>query len=286
MRLRLILIPCSIALCLAAVPLGPSRIQPVSAIPNPSLTECEKLPTPEGFAALVQTDVLAMLNASMSRYRCEVQGYKCTMLKQERVQGKLGKLEIIDVTFREDPFTVLMKWREGAGMASATLYAKGENNGKLKARTILGIQDSDPNGFLARQSSRFSILDFGIYRGTLRTFNVWKAARDRGCLNVQYLGVRPVPELNGRMCHWIRRTVDPPEVDNFSLNDTEVRSPKDHPKDAIGQVTIMIDVETWLHLGSDIRHPDGSLIATYYFRDLVLNPKLDRSELMPDQLKK
>lgn len=286
MTIRPILIPITIALCLAAVPVAPPRTNSTIPTAIPKFTDCQKLPSPEEFATLAKTDVLAMLNASMSRYKCEVRGYACTMQKQERVKGSPGKLEIIDIAFRDDPFAVVMKWKEGAGLATATLYAKGDNNGQLKARTLLGLQDSDPNGFLARQSSRFSILDFGIYRGTLRTYTIWKRARDNGTLKVEYLGTKPVKELNDRVCHLIRRTVDPTEVDNFSMADTEVRSPATYPKEAIGQVTIMVDVETWLHLGSDIRHPDGSLIAGYYFRDLKLNPKFDREQFHPNILKK
>jgi Protein of unknown function (DUF1571) len=286
MTLRILLLPVAVALCFAAAPLGPPR-PPKAIAAGPTLTDCEKLPTAGEFAALARTDALAMLNASMSRYRCEVKGYTCVMQKQERVGGSLGKVEIIDVAFRDDPFAVVMKWRQGAGLANATLYAKGENNGQLLAKSFIGlVTPSDPGGALARRSSRFTILDFGIHRGALRTHTIWKAASDRGTLKTEYLGTKPVPELNGRLCHWIRRTVDPPEVDNFSMADGEVRSPARSPKDAIGQVTIMIDVETWLHLGSDIRHPDGSLIASYYFRDVKLNPKFDREQFLPSTLKK
>jgi hypothetical protein len=287
MSFRILRIPIAIALCLAVAPVGPPRVTPASTAPAPVLTECEKLPTPVQFAELARTDALAMLNASMSRYRCIVRGYTCVLLKQERIGGSLGKPEVIDVAFRDDPFAVVMKWRQGAGLANATLYAKGENNGQLLAKSFIGlVTPSDPGGSLARRSSRFSITDFGIYRGTLRTYTVWKSAQDRGTLKTEYLGVKPVPELNGRVCHLIKRTVDPPEVDNFSLQETDVRSPAQFPKDAIGAVTIMLDVETWLHLGSDIRHPDGTLIASYYFRDLVMNPKFDREQFLPSILKK
>lgn len=282
---RLLLLPAALALCLTAVPVGPPKARSV-AVTGPALIECQKLPTAAEFAELAKTDAVAMLNASMSRYRCEVRGYTCVMQKQERVRGTLGPVEIIDIAFRDDPFAVVMKWKQGAGLASATLYAKGENNGQLLAKTFLGVTPSDPNGSLAQRSSRFSILDFGIHRGALRTYTIWKRAKDAGRLKTEYLGTKPVPELKGRVCHLVRRTVDPIEVDNFSMADTEVRSPEKFPKDAIGQVTIMIDVETWLHLGSDIRHPDGSLIAGYYFRDVKLNPTFDREQFLPGILKK
>ncbi len=276
----------TVVVCLAAAPNGPPLAQTPAGVVVPTLLTRNELPAPEQFAELAKTDALGMLNASMSRYRNDVRGYTCTMLKQERVKGTLGPKEVIEVAFRDEPFAVFLKWTEGAGLASATLFAQGENKGNLKAKSFVGVTDSDPNGFMPRQSSRFSILDFGIYRGTLRTYAAWKRAQDRGTLKVEYLGTKPIPELNGRVCHVLRRTCEPTEVDNFSMTDTDVKSPDKYPKEAIRTATIMLDAETFLHVGSDIRGPNDVLLAAYYFRDLHMNPRFDREQFLPSILTK
>ena len=63
--------------------------------------------------ALAETDPTAFLEACIRRYDREVKGYHCTLHKQERLEGKLQPSEVIDVDFREKPFSVLMDWRKG-----------------------------------------------------------------------------------------------------------------------------------------------------------------------------
>jgi Protein of unknown function (DUF1571) len=284
--IRAVLMLFSLFACLASVPVGPSTPKPLT---QPSTSAGETAPSTiskSEFAELAKTDVLAMLKSSLHRYQAEVRGYRCLLHKQERVNGTLGKVELIQVALRDDPFAVHLRWKEGAGLATATLYSEGENRGQLKVQTFLGLQDSDPNGILARQSARYSILDFGIYRGTLRTYQTWKNAEKTGRLQVEYLGTKPIPECNNRVCHVIRRTCVPWEVDNFLISDQVRKSPELYPKDAIQFASIMIDAETFLHIGSDLRHPDGTLIAAYYFRDLELNPIFDRNQFRLSSLTK
>jgi outer membrane lipoprotein-sorting protein len=41
------------------------------------------------------------------------------------------------------------------------------------------------------------------------------------------------------------------------------------------KLTIWIDCDTLMQVGSDLRDADGEFIAEYYFRDIELNPKFD-----------
>ena len=286
---RLILFVFVIAICLAVAPVGRPTVQTFIAtpLPVPTILTCDALPSNEQFAILARTDPIAMMQASLSRYSCEIRGYTCTMQKQERLGGKLGLEEVIRVAFRDDPFAVLMKWERGAGLATATLYARGENNGKMKVRSFIGLNtDTDPTGRMARQSSRFAITDSGIYRGTLRSHRVWSASRDRGELKVAFAGTKTVLACGNRLCHVIVRTCDNPEIDNFSLDEPDLRKVTDFPLEALGKVTLMYDAETWLQVGTEIQRPDGSLLATYYFRDIVLNPTFDPQQFHPSALSK
>ncbi|QEL19665.1 DUF1571 domain-containing protein [Limnoglobus roseus] len=280
---RLLLFLFLVVVCLLAVPNGPPLAQTPATVVAPTLLTHDQMPTVEEFAHLAKTNPMAMLNASMSRYRADVRGYTCTMEKSESVKGGDFTTEIVDVSFRDDPFAVVMQWRGKRGYVDpiATLYAKGENGGNVKVRTRLTDADTDPIGIIAQQTSRFSIQDFGIYRGTLRTYTVWKRAADQGKLKYEYVETKPIPQLNDRVCHVVRRTCDPPEVDNFTLTDTEIRSAAKFPKEAIGRVTLMFDSMTFLQVGSKIDRPDGKPLAEYYFRDLKMNPTFG-----PDQFKK
>ena len=88
-----------------------------------------------------------------------------------------------------------------------------------------------------------------------RTLASWVCAQKRGCLHIEYLGLKPIPELNNRVCYILHRTgYDKPE------------------HDGVTDLVAYIDKETWLHTGSVLRDAKGELIAAYFFRDVQINP--------------
>src|SRR5438876_11526647 len=82
---------------------------------------------------LAKEDPIAFLENCLTRYDREVKGYSLTMQKQERLEGKLQKKEIIEVHYREGPakdgHSVFMRWLEGARLAARVVYVDGENMG-------------------------------------------------------------------------------------------------------------------------------------------------------------
>lgn len=190
-------------------------------------------------------------------------GYRCHFIKQERVKGNLREPEKLRVNFRTDPFSVHMYWLEGADLCQATLYVQGENDGRLLARSMLfGI----PGPIVARpldakdvqSTSRFPITEFGMKAGMLSTLNSMKKAKTNNTLHVSYEGIEKLEKVGGRPCYkLVRSPYQPPEEDN------------------INKLTIWIDCDTLMQVGSDLRDVDGELIAEYYFRDIELNPKFD-----------
>jgi hypothetical protein len=209
---------------------------------------------------LAKTDPVAFLEDTMLRYNREVRGYTCTLIKHERIHGKVLPREVIACSFREKPFSVLMDWREGVGLAKKTLYVEGENDGKLLAmpagwRRIAGIQSRDVKSADAMKTSRFPITEFGLKKGAEAALTPWKMAKKRGDLKVVYGGVKRLPELNKRPC-WEMKRVNYPE-------------PED---DGVTEATFYFDTENWLMTGSILRGEDGKLIAEYYFKDVELNP--------------
>src|SRR5437870_1937778 len=62
---------------------------------------------------LARTDPVAFLEKCLERYDREVRGYRVTLVKQERLRGRLGPKERIEACFREEPFSVRMDWKEG-----------------------------------------------------------------------------------------------------------------------------------------------------------------------------
>jgi hypothetical protein len=248
------------------------------------------LPTNEEFAALLRTDPVRAFEACLQRYRNEIRGYTCTMEKRERIAGVLQPAEVVAVAFRDDPFSVFMKW-DGVPryrFPYCSLYVRGENGGKTKARvrTRLGtlVMDTETDSDSSRAAARYSVEDFGFYRTTLRTHRAWTAVRAAGRLRPEFVGTRPVPVCGGRVCHVVRRPCDPPEVDAFSLDAPDRRPPG--PAEAFAAVTLMFDAETWLQLGSVQTDAAGGLVGSYYFRDVVLNPAFAPDQFTPAALQR
>jgi hypothetical protein len=226
---------------------------------------------------LPDPDPVAFLEKCLERYDREVQGYSATLRKHERVDGKLHPPEKIKVAFREQPFSVYMEWQQGAGRAERALYVEGANQGKmlvrpagLLARTVAGnVVTRALDSPDVKESGRFSIKEFGLKIGMQGVLGDWKAARQRGALHVEYLGIHKVPEVGDRLCYKLRRTrYDRPEYDG------------------IVDMTIAIDRENWLQVGSVMKDQRNELIAEYFFTNVRLNPpfrpdQFERGALIP-----
>ncbi len=228
------------------------------------------LPDTAGMQELAERDPITFLENCLLRYRREVKGYSALLVKHERIEGKLYDPELVEVSFREQPHSVRMKWLDGARKASAVVYVQGENedrllvlpdSGYLKKRfpwagrfaqnTTVKRELHDPE---VRGSSRFTLPEFGIRYGMERSLACWSKARDQHTLHIDYLGSRPITEVGGRTCHVFHRYhYNPPEED-------------------IADLVLYIDVQNWLQVGSVLRGQNGELIAEYYFRELKLNP--------------
>jgi hypothetical protein len=232
------------------------------------------LPREEAMVRLARTDPIAFLENCIRRYDREVQGYRCTLLKHERLQGKLRPPEEVVCDFRQKPFSVRMEWRKGAEDAARVLYVKGENKDRLLIvgvgwRAFAGIITRDPTGADVRESTRYPPTEFGMQFGTQRTLLAWQAAKERGDLQVVYEGERKIQEVGGRDC-WVVKRIG-------------YQKPED---DGILETTYYFDKETWLQVGSVLNGEDGQLIGSYFFRDVVLNPKFDENTFKREGLKK
>lgn len=218
---------------------------------------------------LLKDQPTKFLQMCLDRYDREVQGYSCTLEKRERVAGKLKPREIVEAHFREQPFSVFMEWKQGAGRAKRILYVQGENNDKMLARpaglaALTGIWTKDVDDPDAQASGRYLVTQFGIKLGTERTLRAMLSAKARNVLHVHYEGVFKVKEVGDRLCHKL------------------IRTPYDPPEDeGVNELTIYIDTKNWLQVGSILKDPAGNLIAEYFFRDIKLNPTFK-----PDQFKR
>jgi hypothetical protein len=221
----------------------------------------DTLPDNARMEQLARTAPVEFLENCLRRYDREVKGYRCTLQKQERIKDRLQRTEVIDVAFREEPFSVFFQWREGARLAHRSLYVKGENKDMLLVRgagvlAFGGVIERAPDGEDARNSGRYPLTEFGMKIGTQRTLASWVEARKNDALHVEFLGERKVKEAGDRVC-WV-------------LKRTRYQRPEDG---GVTELTIYVDKENWLQVGSLLKGAENQVIGEYFFRDIRLNPE-------------
>src|SRR5205085_11055163 len=135
-------------------------------------------------------------------------------------------------------------WLRGARKADSVLYVAGQNKDMMLvhptglAGAFVKVVSRDPEGDEARQAGRYTIKEFGLKKAMARALKDWKAARDQGTLQVEYLGIRKVREAGDRLCYTLHRTQ---KADQEGLTD----------------ITIYIDKETWLQVGTVQKDADN-----------------------------
>lgn len=219
----------------------------------------KELPTNEEMERLAKTDPVRFLNNVLRRYNREVQGYSLTMSKQERMAGELKKKEVLAVHFRDEPHSVFLDWKQNAGLAQRVVFVEGQNNGNMLVKTATAISfivQRNPEGAEARKTARYTLRQFGIKKGTMRTKASWEKAAKDNALHVEYLGKRKIREAGGQEC-WV-------------LKRTKFKEPE---RDGMTEMTIFVSTKDWLQVGSILKDKDNKLIAEYYFWDIKLNPK-------------
>lgn len=223
-----------------------------------------KLPTEVQMDKLAKSNPVAFLKACLARYNRDVKAYSLIFQKQERIGGKLEKKELLEVKFREKPFSVYMRWLEGARLAARVIYVKGENDDKMLVKpTGIGsflIVSRDPEGPDARKSGRYTLKQFGLKKGLQRSLYGFEEDQKAGKLDVKYLGREKVKEAGGRTCWVLKRIYNKPD------------------EDGVAWQTLYIDTEDWLMVGTILKDDKGRLLAEYWFRDIKINPEFGKDQ--------
>jgi hypothetical protein len=218
---------------------------------------------------LAREDPVGFLEECLRRYERDVTGYTLTMRKQECLGGQLQRPEVVRVAFREEPHSVFLEWLENPRLARRVVYVEGENDGKMLVlpKLLPFVVSREVEGDDARQSGRFTLKEFGLKKGMVRTLTSWQAARADGALFVEYLGEASPEEAGGRPCHVLRRS--------------RYRAPEN---DGVTEVTVYADKDTGLQVGTVSKGDGGQVIGEYYFRDVCLNPEFEPGQFCRDAL--
>jgi len=151
----------------------------------------------------------------------KLQDYSATMVKRERISGKLGEYEYMFAKIRHKPFSVYLYFLGPGNLkGQEVIYIEGQNNGNLWAHTtgikdkLVGTVSLKPDGMVAMQGNRYPLTEIGLLNLTRRLAEVAKQDMNYGECEVKFF---PGAKINNRSCTCIQ-VVHPTPRRNFLFN--------------------------------------------------------------------
>jgi hypothetical protein len=144
-----------------------------------------------------------------SKVHAGLKDYMCTLVKQERIKGRLQEQNIIIMKFRNRPFSVNMRWlapRESANQEVSFIY--GRNGNKMRVnfskglKKLAGFVSVDPNDPRVLQHSRHTIYEAGMGSLIEQTIRNWEMEKKINKIQVRLAEY----SFNNRRCYRVECT--------------------------------------------------------------------------------
>ena len=223
----------------------------------------------EKLVHLAKTDHIALLEHCQDHYVRSYRDYVCTLFKQERIKGALGKEQEIQVKFRQSPFSVAMEWLRNAPIGDRVLYVEGKYDDKMIVRPKSGFPQlltggsvrRKPDGADAMKNTLRPVNLFGFHRGMRELIKVYREAKEAGHLK-QAFG--EFAEVAGRRAVVLERYL-PPE--------------RDYPA---WKTLIYIDVDYLVPICIEGFDWEQRLSSRYVYKDIQFNVGLTEDDFLPE----
>lgn len=208
---------------------------------------------------LAKTNQIELLEWSMALYNQNVKDYTAVLHKQERIAGKLIKPQEIAFWFKEEPYSLLMKWEKNAVSIDKLLYVEGQENGNMfvhptGAWAWIKSVKRKPKCKEALKGSLKTADEFGFYRNMQYLHKVLTKAQNCQSLQTKYLGTSNV---------YGRDTIAMEA--RFTGTDCKYR-----------KIIMHFGKESILPLALAFYDKNGNLYSSYAFSNLKLNPGLTK----------
>jgi len=196
---------------------------------------------------------LELAQKGLGELRAKIKDYSCTVVKRERIDGKLGEHEYMFAKIRHEPFSVYLYFlAPDTVKGQEVIYVDGKNDGNMLAhagsgvRALVGTVSVKPQSMLAMQGNRYAITELGVENLAKRLVEVAEHDKQFGECEVNFY---PNAKVNGRICTCVQ-VVHPVPRRNFRFHlarvfiDDEYTIPVryeayDWPQEAGGQPVLM-----------------------------------------------
>jgi outer membrane lipoprotein-sorting protein len=164
---------------------------------------------------------LELAQRGLAQLRANVKDYSCTMVKRERIDGKLGEHQYIFLKIRHEPFSVYLYFLSPDEVkGQEVIYVTGRNDGNMLAhagsgvRAMVGTVSLKPDGALAMQGNRYAVTEIGVENLAKRLVEVAQHDKQFGECEVNFF---PNAKVNGRVCTCVQ-VVHPVPRRNFRFH--------------------------------------------------------------------
>src|SRR5215467_13325359 len=217
-------------------------------------------------AAEASQDALGIV-ADMKAAYANIQNYTARFVKRERIKDKLRDAEDISLKFRE-PGKIYMRWMGPAVPGREILFVKGRDQDRAlihepKLPSSLVTILTRPDSPLVLQESRYPITDVGL--GQLINL---LATHTHRALTRGELTTREVPAVD-------------PSVAAKTEQRLELITPKTATGYLANRAVVTIDLATRLPVAVELFGASDELLASYTYKDLIVNPGLTDRDFDP-----
>ncbi len=219
---------------------------------------------------LAKTDHIALLEYCLENYRGNFKSYTATLVKQERINGVIGKEQTVDVKFMQVPFSVAMKWTNNPTQADRIIYVDGKYDNKMMVRpanaffrALFPAVLRDPRCKDAKAASLRTIDEFGFENSIIALLEVYRQAKKQGHLKEDFGGYA---EVAGRKAIILVRYLPP--KNNYPAHKT----------------VVFIDLETMVPICVEGYGWGDSpeLMCRYLHKDVRFNVHMTDEDFLPE----
>ena len=189
----------------AQAPSGPSLL-PQGGMPQGNIGAPDAVPAKPGVHPLQAA--LEVAQKGLAGIQTNIQDYSATVVKRERIDGKLGEHEYMFAKIRHQPFSVYLHFLGPDSVkGQEVLYVDGRNEGNMLAhagsgvRAMVGTVSLKPHSMLAMAGQRYPITELGVENLTKRLVEVAEHDKQFDECEVNFF---PGAKVNGRVCTCIQ----------------------------------------------------------------------------------
>jgi hypothetical protein len=217
---------------------------------------------------LAKTDPADFFVKAIAYHQAWVKDYTGKIIKQERVNSRLGPKQEVRFQFREEPYSIYLQWEKNPKQVDKLLFVKGANDEQMIVHPtgfwswIKSVR-RDPNCEDAARSSRYPCNKLGFVNRMKRFQRLFEKAEEQGKLKIEYVGNT---EVDGRPCLELKAVLG--ESLDYDVRRFEVK----------------LDVEYLLPVALRSTNADGELISEYVYSELRFNVGFENADFDAKQL--